>query len=100
MKVDVLKELPEKVYHTIWCDMLPYQKELYLKTLNASEANKLIGNQKKYFTFIYDLKKISNHPLLIRNFYDIDKLKEMAELIMKVFEKLFFIIYVMTKLFI
>jgi len=69
-KEDVLTDLPEKIEEISHCDLLPEQRELYVKTLSASR-DKLIDELQEgntpipymhIFALFSHLKQICNHP--------------------------------------
>ncbi|XP_072394473.1 SWI/SNF-related matrix-associated actin-dependent regulator of chromatin subfamily A containing DEAD/H box 1 homolog [Diabrotica undecimpunctata] len=82
LKCDVLRDLPKKTDHVIHVPMVPSQKENY-EQLVASYKN-VNGNGENSYTgmsIMTDLRKLSNHPLLMRFHYDQGKLEEIANLL-------------------
>jgi len=84
-KDEVLKELPKKYEKIIYCDATEYQRKLYQQTLEVSRSN--FNNTmedgdntetKQINNVLMELRKISDHPLLIRSLYTDDKLKPMS----------------------
>ncbi len=71
-KTDVLRELPEKVEETCFCDLSPQQQELYTDTLTR-RRDALLANLTRpdapipylhIFSLLSQLKQICNHPAL------------------------------------
>ncbi|KAI4160628.1 MAG: hypothetical protein LQ342_005561 [Letrouitia transgressa] len=82
-KYQVLKHLPAKKRHVEYCSLLPSQLELYqseqsraFKDMADRAAGKKIGNDSA--NIMMSLRKASIHPLLFRQLYDDNLLKEMA----------------------
>lgn len=94
LKADVLKELPEKNHDTVVCEMTPYQEKEYFNLLDFYKKRKFeilaqneAGAHAKLdgiFGVLMELRKAANHPLLRRCFYDDEKIKDMAHIILKV----------------
>lgn len=82
LKCDVLQDLPKKTDHVIKIPMAPSQKEQY-EQLVASYKNVNEFGQNTYngMSIMTDLRKLSNHPLLMRFYYDYNKLEEIAKLL-------------------
>lgn len=82
LKCDVLQDLPKKTDYVMKVPMTPTQKEQYeqlvasYKTVNAEGQSMYSG-----MSIMTDLRKLSNHPLLMRFHYDIDTLQEIAKLL-------------------
>ncbi|KAJ8972627.1 hypothetical protein NQ314_000083 [Rhamnusium bicolor] len=82
LKCDVLQDLPKKTDHIIKIPLAPTQKEQYeqlvasYKTIDEDGKNSYNG-----MSIMTDLRKLSNHPLLMRHHYGIDQLQEMAKLL-------------------
>ncbi|XP_018329041.1 SWI/SNF-related matrix-associated actin-dependent regulator of chromatin subfamily A containing DEAD/H box 1 homolog isoform X2 [Agrilus planipennis] len=86
LKRDVLQDLPNKSDKVEFVPMVPTQKEQYEELVQSFQN---IGKQ-EYVSTAYngmammtDLRKLANHPLLMRYFYQIDDLREIAELLAK-----------------
>lgn len=71
-KTDVLRELPEKVEETCFCDLSPQQQGLYTETLSR-RRDALLANLTRpdspipylhIFSLLSHLKQICNHPAL------------------------------------
>ncbi|KAH1015833.1 SWI/SNF-related matrix-associated actin-dependent regulator of chromatin subfamily A containing DEAD/H box 1 homolog isoform X2 [Dendroctonus ponderosae] len=83
LKRDVLQDLPKKTDLVVTVAMVPTQKEQYGQ-LVASYKNISEGrNTYNGMSIMTDLRKLSNHPLLMRYHYDLDQLKEIAKLLAK-----------------
>lgn len=90
LKVDVLKELPEKTDEIVICDMTPSQEAKYnslvdfyrkrREEMDLKEEKKSAG----LLDALMELRKTANHPLLVRNLYTDEKIKEMANIIVEV----------------
>ncbi|XP_028136056.1 SWI/SNF-related matrix-associated actin-dependent regulator of chromatin subfamily A containing DEAD/H box 1 homolog [Diabrotica virgifera virgifera] len=82
LKCDVLRDLPKKTDHVIHVPMTPTQKENYeqlvasYKNVNANGENSYTG-----MSIMTDLRKLANHPLLMRFHYDQEKMEEIANLL-------------------
>jgi SNF2 family DNA or RNA helicase len=69
-KEDVLKDLPEKIEEVAYCDLSPYQQQLYTEVLEQRKRhllNELKDNQTPIpylhiFALLSSLKQICNHP--------------------------------------
>ncbi|XP_060522592.1 SWI/SNF-related matrix-associated actin-dependent regulator of chromatin subfamily A containing DEAD/H box 1 homolog isoform X2 [Cylas formicarius] len=102
LKRDVLQDLPKKIDHVISVAMAPTQKDRYRSLVaayqnigNVSEPARFRGpiftsrsqesSEPQYngMSIMTDLRKLSNHPLLMRYHYDLDQLGEMAKLLAK-----------------
>jgi SWI/SNF-related matrix-associated actin-dependent regulator 1 of chromatin subfamily A len=84
-KDEVLKELPNKYEKVIYCEATDYQRKLYKQTLEISRSNfnnntddSVNAETKQINNVLMELRKISDHPLLIRNLYTDEKLKPMS----------------------
>ncbi|VEN43099.1 unnamed protein product [Callosobruchus maculatus] len=82
LKCDVLQDLPRKTDHVIHVPLATVQKEHY-EQLVASYKNINEDGENSYsgMSIMSDLRKLSNHPLLLRYHYDMDKMKEIAKLL-------------------
>ncbi len=69
-KEDVLKELPEKIEEISYCDLLPYQHQLYIEVLQKRRRHLIeeLQNEKSttsylhIFALLSSLKQICDHP--------------------------------------
>ncbi|CAL4092910.1 unnamed protein product, partial [Meganyctiphanes norvegica] len=106
LKVDVLKDLPEKKSETVICKMAEDQLKLYNETVAVlSKRAKQIGEERLKDTadsgkckspikemnrerdssgnMIMTLRKICNHPLLVRNLYTQKQITDIAKILKK-----------------
>ncbi|XP_064213319.1 SWI/SNF-related matrix-associated actin-dependent regulator of chromatin subfamily A containing DEAD/H box 1 homolog isoform X2 [Tribolium castaneum] len=84
LKCDVLQDLPKKIDHVMKVPMAPTQKEQY-EALVASYQNAAVEEESAYngMSIMTDLRKLSNHPLLLRYHYDEHQIREMAKLLVR-----------------
>lgn len=90
--MQVLGQLPRKVESIEFCPLNPDQQVLYDNLVDAfskkymEQENKVAGdNAGGGAGMVMQLRKLANHPLLIRNIYTDEKLKEMSRKIAKVY---------------
>ncbi|KAK6625576.1 hypothetical protein RUM43_005875 [Polyplax serrata] len=89
LKKDVLKDLPKKTESVIYCDMTEKQRARYTALIStfSKRAEKTGLNEEADETngisMMMDLRKLSNHPLLLREFYDEGKIEEIAKVLAK-----------------
>jgi SWI/SNF-related matrix-associated actin-dependent regulator of chromatin subfamily A containing DEAD/H box 1 len=97
----VLDDLPSKIQVLENCTATPVQRELYQRVLRDSkkeqsdpsaEVSKMsrskigaFSNAKQLTNVMMQLRKVANHPLLMRSIYTDDKLKVISKNIMRVF---------------
>ncbi|XP_043428106.1 SWI/SNF-related matrix-associated actin-dependent regulator of chromatin subfamily A containing DEAD/H box 1 isoform X1 [Prionailurus viverrinus] len=84
VKEEVLKQLPPKKDRIELCAMSEKQEQLYLGLFNR--LKKSINNMEKnteMCNVMMQLRKMANHPLLHRQYYTAEKLKEMSQLMLK-----------------
>ncbi|XP_012502613.1 PREDICTED: SWI/SNF-related matrix-associated actin-dependent regulator of chromatin subfamily A containing DEAD/H box 1 [Propithecus coquereli] len=84
VKEEVLKQLPPKKDRIELCTMSEQQEQLYLGLFNR--LKKSINNMEKnteMCNVMMQLRKMANHPLLHRQYYTAEKLKEMSQLMLK-----------------
>ncbi|KAM5255247.1 SWI/SNF-related matrix-associated actin-dependent regulator of chromatin subfamily A containing DEAD/H box 1 isoform 2-T2 [Ctenodactylus gundi] len=84
VKEEVLKQLPPKKDQIELCTMSEKQEQLYLNLFNR--LKKSINNLEKnteMCNVMMQLRKMANHPLLHRQYYTAEKLKEMSQLMLK-----------------
>ncbi|KAM4709793.1 SWI/SNF-related matrix-associated actin-dependent regulator of chromatin subfamily A containing DEAD/H box 1 isoform 2-T3 [Discoglossus pictus] len=84
VKSEVLKQLPPKQDHIKFCPMSKKQEQLYndmmqkiKRSIEGTEKNTELCN------VMMHLRKMANHPLLHRQYYTAEKLRNMAELMLK-----------------
>ncbi|KAJ8983965.1 hypothetical protein NQ317_008668 [Molorchus minor] len=82
LKSDVLQDLPKKTDNVINVPMAPSQKAQY-EQLVASYKSINVNGESEYngMSIMTDLRKLSNHPLLMRYHFGMDKLQEIAKLL-------------------
>ncbi|XP_041354213.1 SWI/SNF-related matrix-associated actin-dependent regulator of chromatin subfamily A containing DEAD/H box 1-like [Gigantopelta aegis] len=86
LKSEVMEQLPKKVERMESVVMIPAQQALYDSLLvKFSEQLEENGNEMKTggMAMFMQLRKVANHPLLIRNLYTDRKLTEISKLIAK-----------------
>lgn len=84
VKEEVLKQLPPKKDRIELCPMSEKQEQLYLGLFNRMK--KSINNLEKnteMCNVMMQLRKMANHPLLHRQYYTPEKLREMSQLMLK-----------------
>ncbi|KAJ6648406.1 Enhancer trap locus like 1 (Etl-1) [Pseudolycoriella hygida] len=82
LKADVLEALPTKTDHTVKVPMSSTQKEKYkdMVTIHSSEKGIVQAtNEHSGMSIMMDMRKLSNHPLLLRYYYDDDKVMDIAK---------------------
>ncbi|XP_005104693.1 SWI/SNF-related matrix-associated actin-dependent regulator of chromatin subfamily A containing DEAD/H box 1A isoform X2 [Aplysia californica] len=86
LKQNVLNQLPKKTENIERCSMIPIQQELY-DSLVARYSQELSDENAEPSTggvgIFMQFRKAANHPLLLRNLYTDDKLKQMSKRIAK-----------------
>lgn len=83
LKVQVLRDLPDKKDEIIRCPLTEKQRSMYDKlvaqfTVEASEITDVNGTG-----MMMQLRKLANHPLLIHHYYDDEKLQVIASRLAK-----------------
>ncbi|XP_077268137.1 SWI/SNF-related, matrix-associated actin-dependent regulator of chromatin, subfamily a, containing DEAD/H box 1 isoform X3 [Temnothorax americanus] len=83
LKVEVLRDLPNKKDEIIRCALIEKQQSMYNKLVaqfsaEASEITDVNGTG-----MMMQLRKLANHPLLVRDYYDEKKLKTIASRLAK-----------------
>jgi SWI/SNF-related matrix-associated actin-dependent regulator 1 of chromatin subfamily A len=91
-KAQVLSHLPPKMHHVEYCTMTPNQQALYTKIVVDSQQrykNEILDTSntkkkvEKFSNIVMQLRKAADHPLLFRQIYNDDTIKQMAKEIMK-----------------
>ncbi|OUM61580.1 hypothetical protein PIROE2DRAFT_62410 [Piromyces sp. E2] len=84
-KDEVLKELPKKYEKVVYCELTESQKKLYQEaiettrsTFNNSNEDGVNTETRQINNVLMQLRKISDHPLLIRSLYTDEKIKPMS----------------------
>ncbi|KAH0954847.1 hypothetical protein HN011_009740 [Eciton burchellii] len=83
LKSEVLRDLPYKKDEITRCELIEKQRKIYDKlvaqfTAEASEITDVNGTG-----MMMQLRKVANHPLLIRDYYDEKKLEAIADRLAK-----------------
>ncbi|XP_064473024.1 SWI/SNF-related matrix-associated actin-dependent regulator of chromatin subfamily A containing DEAD/H box 1-like [Ornithodoros turicata] len=81
LKKDVLQQLPSKHEDVRHCVMTPHQSTLYKGIVET--LSKEFKERQKADGMLMKLRRASNHPLLLRHYYDEEKLRCMAKLMLK-----------------
>lgn|GEM_PF-282071 len=74
-KEQVLKELPDKIEETLYCDLMPYQQQLYAELLEQRRSHLLedLRNSQASISYLHifalllNLKQICDHPAVYLN---------------------------------
>ena len=84
----VLSSLPAKIHEIEYCEMTSVQKEIYdsLSIVSVDDnvfllfddEEKVTSTVKKTMENLMMYRKVACHPLLVRNLYTDDKLREMS----------------------
>uniref|UniRef100_T1J3V7 SWI/SNF-related matrix-associated actin-dependent regulator of chromatin subfamily A containing DEAD/H box 1 homolog n=1 Tax=Strigamia maritima TaxID=126957 RepID=T1J3V7_STRMM len=86
LKSNVLKDLPKKHEKIKRCPMLPKQQQLYVDLITTFSKQVKERREKLATTsgssMMMELRKMANHPLLLRNCYTDKLLKKMAPLML------------------
>lgn len=75
LKTEVLRDLPLKKDEIIRCPLIEKQRNMYNKLVAqfSAEANEI--TEVNGTGLMMQLRKVANHPLLTRDYYDENKLK-------------------------
>uniref|UniRef100_A0A673H4H8 DNA helicase n=1 Tax=Sinocyclocheilus rhinocerous TaxID=307959 RepID=A0A673H4H8_9TELE len=82
VKSEVLKQLPAKEEQVEFCAMSEKQQELYNALFHKLKRSSN-GEKRELTNVMMQLRKMSNHPLLHRQYYTTEKLKAMSRLMLK-----------------
>ncbi|KAK9968113.1 hypothetical protein ABG768_002455 [Culter alburnus] len=82
VKSEVLKQLPAKEEQVEFCAMSERQQELYNALFHKLKRSSN-GEKRELTNVMMQLRKMSNHPLLHRQYYTTEKLKAMSKLMLK-----------------
>ncbi|KAH7948170.1 SWI/SNF-related matrix-associated actin-dependent regulator of chromatin subfamily A containing DEAD/H box 1B [Rhipicephalus sanguineus] len=82
LKQDVLQQLPVKHEEERYCIMTPYQQTCYVN-LVAALSKEFKENKDAQTGMLMKLRRASNHPLLLRNHFDLEKLRTMSRVLLK-----------------
>jgi DNA excision repair protein ERCC-6 len=66
VKADVAQSLPTKQEQVLFCQLTPYQRELYGHYVNSEDVRAILAGEKNILAGIDVLRKICNHPALLR----------------------------------
>ncbi|CAG9774088.1 unnamed protein product [Ceutorhynchus assimilis] len=83
LKRDVLQDLPKKTDLVVTVLMSPAQKSHYQDLVAAYKNIGPEGSSYNGMSIMTDLRKLCNHPLLMRYHYGLDQLQQIAELLAK-----------------
>ncbi|XP_066995826.2 SWI/SNF-related matrix-associated actin-dependent regulator of chromatin subfamily A containing DEAD/H box 1 homolog [Anabrus simplex] len=84
LKSEVLQDLPTKTVETVLCDLAEEQKEKYdelVAIFSKSDGEK--NYEHSAMTVMMKLRKMANHPLLLRYYYTDQMIEKMAEYLAK-----------------
>lgn len=83
LKTQVLRDLPDKKDEIIRCALIEKQQSMYNKLVAqfSAEASEIDGVNG--IGMMMQLRKLANHPLLVRDYYDEKKLKAIANRLVK-----------------
>ncbi|CAH2301327.1 SWI SNF-related matrix-associated actin-dependent regulator of chromatin subfamily A containing [Pelobates cultripes] len=84
VKSEVLKQLPPKKDHIKFCSLSSKQIQLYNDLMNKLKRS-TEGTEKssELCNVMMHLRKMANHPLLHRQYYTAEKLRDMSKLMLK-----------------
>ncbi|XP_055064775.2 SWI/SNF-related matrix-associated actin-dependent regulator of chromatin subfamily A containing DEAD/H box 1b [Misgurnus anguillicaudatus] len=82
VKSEVLKQLPAKEEQIEFCGMSERQQKLYSALFDKLKRSGN-GEKRELTNVMMQLRKMSNHPLLHRQYYTSEKLKAMSKLMLK-----------------
>lgn len=75
LKIEVLRDLPEKSDRVIMCPMTEKQQKLYTNLVAKFSAEADQSSEVNGVGMMMQLRKLANHPLLARDYYNESKLK-------------------------
>ncbi|XP_052753322.1 SWI/SNF-related matrix-associated actin-dependent regulator of chromatin subfamily A containing DEAD/H box 1 homolog [Galleria mellonella] len=81
LKRDVLQDLPKKTNHTELCPMSERQQSLYKQLVTGFSAKDGLVHattEQSGISMMMDMRKLANHPLLLRYHYQDDQVRKMA----------------------
>ncbi|KAM3957166.1 SWI/SNF-related matrix-associated actin-dependent regulator of chromatin subfamily A containing DEAD/H box 1 homolog [Aphomia sociella] len=82
LKRDVLQDLPKKTNHTELCPMSERQETLYKQLVTGFSAKDGLVHattEQSGISMMMDMRKLANHPLLLRYHYQEDQVRKMAK---------------------
>uniref|UniRef100_A0A8B9HCV2 DNA helicase n=1 Tax=Astyanax mexicanus TaxID=7994 RepID=A0A8B9HCV2_ASTMX len=83
VKSEVLKQLPAKFEKIEMCPMSDAQQQLYEELWKRAKSNAVPGQKRDLCNVMMQLRKMSNHPLLHRQYYTTEKLAAMSQAMLK-----------------
>ncbi|CAG4959105.1 unnamed protein product [Parnassius apollo] len=86
LKRDVLQDLPKKTNHTELCSMSERQQNLYKNLIagfSAKDGTIHATTEQSGISMMMDMRKLANHPLLLRYHYDEATVKKIASQLVK-----------------
>lgn len=75
LKTEVLRDLPDKKSEIIRCTLIEKQRNMYNKLIAQFSMEAKQSTNVNEVGMMMQLRKLANHPLLVRNYYDETKLK-------------------------
>lgn len=82
LKTEVLHDLPHKYEEVIQCALIEKQQSMYnkliaqfSKRIAQEKDSEIIDTNESGTGMMMQLRKLANHPLLIRDYFDEEKLK-------------------------
>ncbi|XP_071878921.1 SWI/SNF-related, matrix-associated actin-dependent regulator of chromatin, subfamily a, containing DEAD/H box 1 [Bombus fervidus] len=75
LKAEVLRDLPEKTERVIKCPMIEKQRKMYTNLVAEFSAEADQSTEVNGIGMMMQLRKLANHPLLVRDYYNESKLK-------------------------
>ncbi|XP_076183437.1 SWI/SNF-related, matrix-associated actin-dependent regulator of chromatin, subfamily a, containing DEAD/H box 1 isoform X2 [Ptiloglossa arizonensis] len=83
LKIEVLRDLPEKSDRVIMCPMTEKQQKLYTNLVAKFSAEADQSSEVNGVGMMMQLRKLANHPLLARDYYNESKLKLISDRLAK-----------------
>ncbi|CAK9812257.1 SWI/SNF-related matrix-associated actin-dependent regulator of chromatin subfamily A containing DEAD/H box 1 homolog [Anthophora quadrimaculata] len=75
LKAEVLQDLPKKTDRVIKCPLIEKQQKMYTNLIAEFSAEADQSNEVNGMGMMMQLRKLANHPLLARDYYNESKLK-------------------------
>ncbi|XP_006609793.1 SWI/SNF-related matrix-associated actin-dependent regulator of chromatin subfamily A containing DEAD/H box 1 homolog [Apis dorsata] len=83
LKAEVLRDLPEKKERMIKCPMIEKQQKMYTNLIAEFSAEADQSTEVNGIGMMMQLRKLANHPLLVRDYYNKSKLKVISSRLAK-----------------
>ncbi|XP_034832478.1 SWI/SNF-related matrix-associated actin-dependent regulator of chromatin subfamily A containing DEAD/H box 1 homolog [Maniola hyperantus] len=86
LKTDVLQDLPKKTNQTVLCPMSEKQQRQYkdlIAGFSAKDGTIHSTTEQNGMSMMMDMRKLANHPLLLRYFYDQNTTRKIASRLVK-----------------